>query len=152
MAKRNKHSTTKDDSDRSQMSSVDKLLYESIGSFEDPHLSKTKKGMWQNIHHPQLTTVKVLHRRRTLNRKLVINDTYLRVPHTSSLENYSQDSVVSCNDYLYEKIENLTRNYFPTIQQLRHHPCPELITNRMHLHREEKKDFVPLLSHSRVTR
>jgi hypothetical protein len=150
MSKRTKHPNTKDDGDRSQKSSVDRLLYESLGSFEDPHISKTKKGMWQNIHHPQLTTVKVLHRRRTIKRRFAINDTYLRVPHTSSLENLSQASLASSNDYLYDKIEHLTRNYFPTIQQLRHYPCPELIHNRMHLHREEKRDFVPVFSRSRV--
>jgi hypothetical protein len=153
MAKRHQRQSIKDGSDRSRSSSGDKLLYDSIGSFEDCNLTKAKNGMWQNIHHPQLTTVKVLHARQTSRATRGSNEMRLRVPNTSSLENLSQESVVSTNERLYDKIENLTKSYFPVIQQLRHgHPCPELINNRMHLHREEKRDFFPVLSRTRVVR
>jgi hypothetical protein len=153
VVKRNKRQVIKDDGERSQASSDDRLLFESIGSFEDPFLSKTKDGMWHNVHHPQLSTIKVLHTRQKPNGMFSLNDFQSRPPNILSFEYPSQESMMSTNDRLYEKVENLTRNYFPSIQQLRHsHPCPELINNRMHLHREEKRDYVPILFRPRVGR
>jgi hypothetical protein len=153
IVKHNKRHGIKDDGERSQASSDDRLLFESIGSFEDPFISKTKDGMWHNVHHPQLSTIKVLHTRQKANGIFNINDFHSRPPNTTSFEYPSQESMMSSNDRLYEKVENLTRSYFPSIQQLRHsHPCPELINNRMHLHREEKRDYVPVLFRPRVGR
>ena len=153
MTKHYKHQNIKDDGERSQASSNDKLWFESIGSFEDPFTSPSNNGMWRNIHHPQLSTMKILHTRKpekTPSRPL---ETHSQIVTTPTFGSFSQSSLLSTNDRLYEKVEQLTKSYFPTIQQLRHgHPCPELIHSRMHLHREEKRDFVPVLFRSRVAR
>lgn len=148
LTKYNKLQSIKDDSEQSQTSSDDRLLYDSVVSFEDPFMNKTKNGMWHNTNHPQFSTIKILHKKKRPS-----NDTTLNGLKTFSVGNLSQESIFSSNERLYEKVENLTKNYFPSIQQLRHsHPCPELINNRMHLHREEKRDFVPILSRPRVGR
>jgi hypothetical protein len=153
IVKHNKIQVIKDDGDRSQTSSSDRMLLESVGSFEEPFLTKTKSGMWANVHHPQLSTLKVLHTRSKEKSAFSRYDSPTRTLNTSSIGNLSQASIISTNDRLYEKVEQLTKSYFPSIQQLRHiHPCPELINNRMHLHREEKRDFVPVLYRPRVAR
>jgi len=151
MAKLNKHQPDKDDRKRSRSQSDDKLLYESVESFEEPFMNKTKNGMWQNVHQPQVTKAKILHQRKTL--KHVFGSGYmdLRVPNTSSLGNLSEESIISSTERLHKRVEQLTKTYFPTIQQIRQtHLCPELINNRMHLHREEQRNFVPKFSRSRV--
>lgn len=150
----NKQKNIKDDSDRSRSSSGDRLLYESLGSFDDYNLNKIKtQNMWQNIHHPQLTSAKTLHMRRSSKHNLGLNDMQVKVSNTTSLYTLSQASAAFSNENLYEKIEHLTKNYFPSIQQIRHNrPCPELITNRMYLHREQKKNFMPILSRTRAVR
>ncbi|UJR26944.1 hypothetical protein I4U23_008252 [Adineta vaga] len=126
---RNKYQQNKDVIQQSQMSIGDKFWFDS-----------TK----HDIHQPPLTKVKVLHQRKTCKNSFCSNDIYLRVPNTTSLGDFAEDTNVSPNKRLQQRIEKLTKNYFPMIQQLRHgHPCPELISNRMHLHREEKRDFVP---------
>lgn len=153
LRKHTKRRVIKDDGDRSQASSDDRLLVESVGSFGDPFMTKTKNGMWHNVHYPKFTTMKVLHNRKPSKFIYGPNDVPLIVPNTSSLGNLSQESLLSSNERLYEKVENLTKNYFPSIQQLRHgHPFPELINNRMHLHREEQRDFVPAFFRPRVGR
>jgi hypothetical protein len=153
IVKRNKTPSTKDDGDQSQTTSSDRMLLESVGSFDDPFMTRTKNGMWYNIHHPQLSTLKVLHTRKKEKSILRRNESPSRVLNTSSIGNLSQPSIISTNDHLYEKVEQLTKSYFPSIQKLRHgHPCPELINNRMHLHREEKSDFVPILFRPRIAR
>jgi hypothetical protein len=153
IAKHNKRQGIKDESTLSQTSSDDRLLFESVGSFEDPFMNRTKNGLWYNFYHPQFTAIKILHTRKSSKQMLASNDSYSRAPNISPFANLSQESGISSNERLYEKVEHLTKNYFPSIQQLRHsHPCPELINNRMHLHREEKRDFVPILSRPRVGR
>lgn len=153
MIKYSKYQSVKDDGERSQASSDDRLLFESVGSFGDPFMNRTSNGMWRNIQHPQFSTIKVLHARKSekpLNRFV---ESHSQMPNTSSLGSLSQASMISTNDRLYEKVEQLTKNYFPSIQKLRHgHPFPELINSRMHLHREEKSDFVPALVRPRVGR
>jgi len=150
--KRNKQKIIKDDGNRSQASSYDRLLYESVGSFDDYYINKTKiNNMWQNIHHPQLTSAKALHIRKTAKHGLVTNDMNIKISNTTSYDNHSQESIPSTNEQLYERIEQLTKNYFPSIQQIRHnHPYPELISNRMNLCREQKKIFMPILSRTRI--
>jgi hypothetical protein len=153
IGKHNKTQSIKDDGEQSQTTSSDRVLFESVGSFEDPFTSRTRNGMWHNVHHPQLSTIKILHTRKKEKSTFDRNDSHSRILNTISLGNLSQASFISTNDRLYEKVEQLTKSYFPSIQQLRHgHPCPELIKNRMHLHREEKRDFVPALFRSRVGR
>lgn len=150
MTKHYKHQNIKDDGERSQASSTEKLWLESIGTFDDPFISPSSNGMWRNIHHPQLSSMKILHARKPANRPM---ETHSQIMTTPTFGSLSQSSLLSSNDRLYEKVEQLTKNYFPTIQQLRHgHPCAEFIHNRMHLHREEKRDFVPVLFRSRATR
>jgi hypothetical protein len=150
--KRTKQQQLKDDGDRS--SSDNRLLYESVGSFDDYYLSKTRNtNMWQNIHHPQLSSSKALHIRRTGKYAGVSNPRRMQRGHTTSLDNLSQESVASANEQLYERIEQLTKAYFPTIQQIRHmRPSPELVSNRMRLHREQRRSFMPVLSRTRVVR
>jgi hypothetical protein len=137
MNKRNKPKNIKDDGDRSRSSSGDRLLYESLGSFEDQNINKAKNNnMWHNMHHPQLTSTKALHVRSPSKRSLGSNEIQLKASNTASLDNLS---------------EQLTKNFFPAIQQIRHsRPSPELINNRMHLHREQKRYFMPILSRTRI--
>jgi len=146
--------TTKDESEQSQVSSIDRLLFESVGSFEDPFMNGAKKGVWHNVNHPRLSTIKILHSRKRNKPPMNTTDMYSRVSQSpTSFGNFCQESMISCNERLYEKVEQLTKNYFPSIQQLRHnHPCPDLISNRLHLHREQKRDFVPILSPSHAGR
>jgi len=146
--KRNKQKfLLKDDGDQSQSSSGDRLTYESLGSFDDYSINKTKtNNLWQNMYHPQLTSTKALHIRKTTKNASVTNDM-----HIKAFDNLSQGSAASINEQLYERIEQLTKNYFPSIQQIRHtRPCPELTSNRMNLQREQKKNFMPILSRTRV--
>ena len=152
--KRNKQKNIKDDGDRSRSSSGERLLYESLGSFEDQNINRANNtNMWQNMHHPQLTSAKTLHERRIAKGLSGPNDISLKTLNTTSLENLSQESTTSTNEQLYEKIEQLTKNYFPAIQQIRHsRPCPEFLNNRMQLHREKKRNFMPVLSRTRVVR
>ena len=155
LPKRLKGKLIKDDGDRSRSSSGDRLLYESVGSFDDYNNSNKTRSMnsWQNYHHPQLTSSKMLHARRLGPGKqsLVSSDHLTKYSNTISLENLSQDSLISTNDQLYERIEHLTKSFFPSIQQIRHGQlCPELVSNRLHLHREQKKSFMPILSRTRI--
>ena len=153
IVKHNKTPGSKDDADRSQTSSSDRMLFESVGSFEEPLMTKSKNGMWHNVHHPQLSTLKVLHARKKDKSLLTRNNSPTRVLHTASIGALSQPSFTSTNDRLYEQVEQLTKSYFPSIQQLRHgHPCPELFNSRMHLHRGEKKDFMPTHYRPRLAR
>ena len=153
IVKHNKTQALKDDGERSQTSSSDRMLLESVSSFEEPLMNKTRSGLWSNVHHPQLSTHKVLHSRSKEKSAFSRFNSPTRNFNTPSIANLSQASIISTNDRLYEKVEQLTKSYFPSIQQLRHiHPCPELINNRMHLHREEKRDFVPILHRPRVAR
>ena len=153
MAKFYKQQNLKDDGEHSQASSNDRLLFESVGSFEDPFGNSTINGMWRNIHHPQLSTIKILHARKPSKSAVRSRESHSQTFNTPIFASLSQASLLSSNDRLSEKVEQLTKNYFPTIQQLRHgHPCIEFIHNRMHLHREEKRDFVPVLFRSRAAR
>jgi len=152
--KRNKQKNIKDDSDRSRSSSGNILHYESIGSFDDYNINKTKNNnIWPNIQHSQLSSTKALHTRRTPKHAFVQNDMRLKTPNTTSLDNMSQESAASVNERLYERIEQLTKTYFPSIQQIRHtRPYPELTSKRVHIHREQRKGFMPVLSRTRVVR
>ena len=153
MSRRARRPVAKDEHGHSRSTSGDRLLYESLDSFDDLNIHKTTNNMWQNIHHPQLSTLKVIQSKRTPNRPLGFQGLQSKAVNASSFENRSRELLVSANEHLQERIEQLTRNHFPSIQQLRHsHPCPELLTNRMHLHREEKRDFVPLLTRPRAVR
>jgi hypothetical protein len=150
--KRNKKNF-KDDGDQSQSSSSNRLRFESLGSFEDFGVNRTNNSMWQNFHHPQLTTSKALHMRRAPKQALTSSHIPGKVSSIIPFDNLSQGSAVSLNDQLYEKIEQLTKSYFPAIQQIRHtRPSPELISNRMRLHREQKRNFMPILSRTRIVR
>ncbi|CAF0954607.1 unnamed protein product [Adineta steineri] len=149
--KRNKNK--KNDCRQSLTVSSNQLLCKSDELFDESLITKTKDRMWPNIHHPQLTNVKVLHSRKTFKHIFNSSDIYLRAPNTSSLENLSHESVISSNERLHKRIEQLTKHFFPTIRKLRQgQPCPELINNRMHLHREDKRDILPKISRSRVVR
>jgi hypothetical protein len=154
MTKRNKQKNTKDDGDRSQSSSGNRFRYESLGSFEDYGMNKTNNNnVWQNLHHPQLTISKALHMRKAPKQALISSHIPPKVSNTIPFDNLSQGSAASFNEQLYERIEQLTKNYFPSIQQIRHtRPIPELISNRMHLHREQKRNFMPILSRTRIVR
>ena len=154
LTKRNKLKPIKDDGDRSQSSSGQRLLYESLGSFDDCSTTKTKySNMWQNTHHPQLTTSKALHIRKTAKQSLTSNPVQSKVSNSMPFDNLSQGSMASMNEQLHEKIEQLTKTYFPAIQQIRHaRPTPELLNNRMHLHRDQKRNFMPVLSRTRIVR
>jgi hypothetical protein len=146
LTKRNKQTNIKDDGDRSRSSSDNRLLYESFGSFDDQNKTRAKNNnMWQNIHHPQLTST-----RRMSKRSLGSNNTQLKASTITSFDNLSQEST---NDQLYERIEQLTKTFFPTIQQIRHsHPDHDLINNRLHLHRVHERDFMPISSRKRPVR
>ena len=140
----------KEEIDRfSQTSSIDRLLYESIGSFDDQHSFKLRNPPWKTIHRSQLTSTKVLHARRSTfeSNGRILGD------HVS-FDNRSQESLASTNERLYEQIEQLTQTYFPAIKQLRHQqPQPELPSlHRMYLHREETNKFMPNLSRTRVVK
>jgi hypothetical protein len=151
LIKRNKQTNIKDDGDRSRSSSDNRLLYESFGSFDDQNKTRAKNNnMWQNIHHPQLTSTKALDTRRMSKRSLGSNNTQLKASTTTSFDNLSQEST---NDQLYERIEQLTKTFFPTIQQIRHsHPNHELINNRIHLHRVHERHFMPISPQKRAVR
>ena len=148
--KRPKQKNIKDDGNRSRSSSGDRLLYESLGSFDDHNINKAKNNnMWQNVHHPQLTSTKTLHSRGASKRS---SEAQYKVSSITSVDNLSQESNASANEQLYERIEQLTKTYFPAIQQIRHsRPSPELANNRMHLHREHKRNFMPALSRTRIS-
>lgn len=149
----NKYRGIKDGSEQSGTASDDKMIHDSLNSFEDPFINRTKNGMWHNIHHPHLTTIKALHTRKKLPNIADSNDIQSRAPYTSSLGTISQESLLTSNERIYEKVEQLTKHYFPTIQQLRHsHPSPEFINNRMHLHRDEKRDYIPTFFRPHITR
>ncbi|CAF0946192.1 unnamed protein product [Rotaria sordida] len=153
----NKHSKQKilkDDGEHSRSSSGDRLLYESFGSFDYNNINKTKStNMWQNFHHPQLTSTKALHLRTSSKHKLIPNDLQLKGLNTTSLDNLSQESTISTNDQLYERIEQLTKNYFPIIQKIRHSSqYPELINNQNNFHRQPSRNFMPVLSRPRIVR
>jgi hypothetical protein len=150
--KRNKKNF-KDDGNRSQSSSSNRLRFESLGSFEDFGVNRTNNNMWQNLHHPQLTVGKAIHTRRTPKQALTSSHIPPKVTSTIPFDNLSQGSATSFNDQLYEKIEQLTKSYFPEIQQIRHsRPTAELLSNRMRLHREQKRNFMPILSRTRLVR
>ena len=103
--------------------------------------SGTKHNVRQTIHLPQLTKVKILHQRKAFMNSFNLSDVYLRVPNTSSLGNLAEEDTISSVDRVQDRIEKLTKAHFPTIQQLRHeYRCPELVSNRMRLHREGKID------------
>ena len=148
MFKHSKRTGLKDDTDQSQSSFGDRLVYESVESFDDLNIHKPRTTMWQNAHHPQLTSYKVFQTRRVSKRPSDPIATGLKYsPLTNTFETRSKELLVAENEHLQARIEQLTKTHYPSIQQLRHsHPCPELLSNRMHLHREEKRDFVPLLT------
>ena len=154
ITKRQKQKSSKDDGDRSQSSAGERLLYESLGSFDDYGMPKARNNnMWQNFHHPQLTTSKALHMRRVAKQSLTASQVSSKMSNTLLFDNLSQASVASANEQLCEKIERLTRTYFPAIQQLRNaRPAPELLNNRMHLHREQRRNFMPVLYRTRIVR
>ncbi|CAF3663397.1 unnamed protein product [Rotaria socialis] len=150
-----KQKNTKDDCNRSRSSSDDRLLYESFGSFDtacNVHKAQSN-NMWQNIHHPQLSSTKALHLRSNSKRSLASNETQLKTTNTKSFENLSHESAASTNEQLYEKIEQFTKTYFPIIQKIRHScQCPESTNNRNNLNRERSRNFMPILSRTRVVR
>ena len=155
VVKRNKQKNIKDDSNHSRSSSGDRFLYESLASFDSYSINKVKynSSMWKNIHHPQLTSTKTLHSRQPLKHMRTSNDTQTTIVNTRLLDNFSQESTTSTNEQLYEKIEKLTKNYFPIIRQIRHgRSHPELINNRIQLHYEQNQNFMPVLSRTRVVR
>ena len=153
MAKENRNQNRTIDDERSQLLYTDKLVYKSIGSFGNFRMNKRKNGMWQNVHHPQLTTVKALHKRKVSQPKSNQSNVDLKVPDTITLERLPQQSLVSESVRLHEQIERLTKTYFPTIQHLRHgYLYSELVNNRMHLDGEDKKDFFPAIFRSRAVR
>lgn len=154
ITKRQKQKSSKDDGERSQSSAGERLLYESLGSFDDYGMPKARNNnMWQNFHHPQLTASKALHMRRAVKQSLTASQVTSKTSNSVSFDNLSQASVASANELLYEKIEHLTRSYFPAIQQLRNaRPTPELLNNRMHLHREQRRNFMPVLYRTRAVR
>lgn len=143
--------TMKDEIDRSsQASSIDRLLYESIGSFDDQHSFKLRNAPWKTtVHRSQLTSTKVLHARRS-----TFDSNGKNLGDHVSFDNRSQESITSTNERLFEQIEHLTHTYFPVIKQLRHQrPMPELPSiHRMYLHREETNKFMPNLSRTRVVK
>ncbi|UJR22189.1 hypothetical protein I4U23_025253 [Adineta vaga] len=154
MNKSNKSKTIKDDGDQSHSSAGDRFLYDSFASFDDQNKYKSKNNtMWQNNHHPQLTATKTLHTRGSSKRSLNSIDTNLKISAATSFDNLSQESTASIHERLHERIEQITKSYFPSIQQIRHaRPSPELINNRMHLHRVEEKNFMPILLRTRAVR
>lgn len=154
ISKRHKIKPVKDDSNHSQSSAGERLLYESLGSFDDFGMPKARNhNMWQNFHHPQLTSSKALHIRRAGKKSSTGSQVTFKGSNTTIFDNLSQASVASANEQLCEKIEQLTRTYFPAIQQLRNaRPTPELLNNRMHLHREQRRYFMPVLYRTRVAR
>jgi hypothetical protein len=77
---------------------------------------------------------------------------HVRVPEAFSLEHLLQESITLSRQRLNEKIEQLTRLHFPTIQQLRRgHPSSDFNSYRTYLHREEKRDFIPVFCRSRLS-
>lgn len=154
LPKRHKPKPVKDDGDHSRASSADRLIYESIASFESYNMFKAKNNnMWQNMHHPQLTSTKALHFRNSSKRSLTLNEAQLKVPFTASLENLSQESTISINEQLYDRIENITKSYFPAIQQIRHScACPEVTNNGVNMQRYQNRGFMPTLTRTRIVR
>lgn len=138
-----KRTGLKDESEQSQSSFGDRL-YESVESFDDLNIHKPRTTMWQNLHHPPLTSYKVFQTRRVSKRP---SDPLKSSPIATNFQTRSRELMLNTNEHLQARIEQLTKTHYPSIQQLRHlHPCPELLSNRLHLHREEKRDFVPLLT------
>lgn len=125
---------------KSRSSSGDRLLCDSLVSFDDQNKFKSKNNnTWQNIHHPQLTGSRAANQRRLSKRS------------SNSIEHLCQESSSTLHEQLYARIEQLTKSYFPTVQQLRHsRPNAELINNRMHLHRVNDRNFMPNLSRTRA--
>ncbi|CAF3333828.1 unnamed protein product [Rotaria socialis] len=150
--KQSKAQSTKNDEARSQSSYADRLLYESLVSFEDARAIKTKNMTLQSVHYPTLTTGKLLHTRGRSKRIVGSNAMHLRISKSFSLEHLLQESTTLSRQHLNEKIEQLTRLHFPTIQQLRRgHPSSGFNSYRTYLHREEKRDFIPVFCHSRLS-
>ncbi|CAF1465170.1 unnamed protein product, partial [Adineta ricciae] len=140
MLKRTKVRQKKDTVKQSQMST--ESLNDSSG---------TKHNVRQTIHLPQLTKVKILHQRKTFMNSFNLSDVYLRVPNTSSMGNLAEEDTIPSVDHVQDRIEKLTKAHFPTIQQLRHeYRCPELVSNRMRLHREGKTDSVLAATHTHL--
>ena len=148
MFKHTKRTGLKDELEQSQSSFGDRLVYESVESFDDLNIHKPRTTMWQNAHHPQLTSYKVFQTRRVSKRLSDPMATGIKYsPLTNTFETRSKELIIESNEHLQARIEQLTKTHYPSIQQLRHsYPCPELLSNRMHLHREEKRDFVPVLT------
>ncbi|CAM4807234.1 unnamed protein product [Rotaria magnacalcarata] len=150
--KQSKGQSTRNEEARSQSSYDNRLQYESLVSFEDARAIKTKNMMLQSAYYPTLTTGKLLHTRGRSKRTVNSNAMHLRVPKSFSLENLLQESITLSRQHLNEKIEQLTRFHFPTIQQLRRgHPSSGFNSYRTYLHREEKRDFIPVFCRSRLS-
>ena len=137
-ARPTQQNSTKDDENRSQSSSTERILYESSMFFEDLSQSKAK------LYHLPLTAGKILHTRRSSKMSLDSKKT-----ERSLADQFSQESFLAGQEKrFYDKIEHLTRQYFPSIQQLRHRTLPVKMTIP---HREGTKNFQPILSRE-VTR
>lgn len=152
--KTHKQKNNKDDCNRSRSSSEERLLYESLGSFDTMNLNKSRNhNMWQNIHHPQLTTSKVLHFRSISRPSFVSNDAKNKAFNSKSSDYLLQESTATVNEQLHEKIEEFTKNYFPVIQRIRHsHPSPDVVSSRNYLHHRQSQNFMPILSRTRAVR
>ena len=131
---------------RSRTSSDHRLFTDSVWSFEDSHnYTKPKNSI------AITPAVKFFDRRRMVNRPLDSHVQSLKPLSISSYNNRAKELRNISNEHLQARIERLTRMHYPTIQQLRHgYPCPELLSNRIHLHREERRDFLPVLPRGRI--
>lgn len=140
-----------EDKEPTQPSTPDKLLCESIETVEEAQINKTKYNGWQNIHLPPLTTAKASHSQKTFKRASCSYDRPLKGISLGVLEKILQEPIVLPNDCLHNKIDKLTKNYFPAIQQLRH-TYPEANYTRTYLNHEEKRNFLPAITRQRVVR
>lgn len=146
LAKPRRPVSPKSSTHRSQTPSDHRLLYDSFESFEDQFAT----GLRKTALHP--TPVSPFRRRKHIdNRSTEVPAFPLRTVPISPVEGQSKEIFVSSNGRLRARIDQITRMHYPSIQQLRRsYPFPELLANRMHLHREAKRDFVPNVSRHKV--
>lgn len=149
-----KSQCSKSDESRSQVSSIDKVLYESQDSFGDIRTNRAKNNPLRNTQYPKLNKMKVLHTRKMPKNgsESNSNEASLQTPRSFAVEHLLHQSITLSRQHLHEKIEQLTRTYFPSIQQIRQgHPCGDITKYRAHLHREDIRDYVRVMPRSRLS-
>jgi hypothetical protein len=141
------------DHDRCQLPSIDPLLCDTLSSFGVPHSSIRSSDQWKHVYRPQLTSIKVLHARTTTPAHSLNDHKRSATSSDGAIPDSSfQPLLTSMHQCFDDHVEQITRTYFPSIQQLRHSKANSNTSNihRMYLHREQKSSTVPVVMSTRV--